>query len=353
MVYKMSVKIEKVFIESLFDNKNIDWKLKDVNVLVGKNGAGKTTILQLINAVILNNSKSDSLNFCESVSLYFKNEEAKDKSITLVNQSALKKHAKSIYISQEDYFNKIIENQLKDAMSKFEIKRKHSNNRVENFKISNFQTDFIDNFKNSIKKSILKDLENDENIEIFCNEKYKENSTNLSVEYISTINMSANSINNITKSDGKNTNFLDYEIREELNNLLKSKNTTNKRNLIDALNSMFSDSNKKVEIKNQDLLFTLENGKTIGYNSLSSGERQVIYIFIKVIKASINNSLILMDEPEISLHLSWQENLLTAIRKVNKNSQIIIVTHSPAIVMNGWMDSFVDIKDIFVEKEND
>jgi predicted ATP-dependent endonuclease of OLD family len=164
--------------------------------------------------------------------------------------------------------------------------------------------------------------------------------------------MSANSINNITKSDGKNTNFLDYEIREELNNLLKSKNTTNKRNLIDALNSMFSDSNKKVEIKNQDLLFTLENGKTIGYNSLSSGERQVIYIFIKVIKASINNSLILMDEPEISLHLSWQENLLTAIRKVNKNSQIIIVTHSPAIVMNGWMDSFIDIKDIFVEKEN-
>lgn len=56
-----------------------------------------------------------------------------------------------------------------------------------------------------------------------------------------------------------------------------------------------------------------------------------------------------MDEPEISLHLSWQESLLNHIRSVNDNSQIIIVTHSPAIVMNGWMDSFVDIKKIICE----
>ena len=56
-----------------------------------------------------------------------------------------------------------------------------------------------------------------------------------------------------------------------------------------------------------------------------------------------------MDEPEISLHLSWQEILLNHIRDVNNNSQIVIVTHSPAIVMNGWMNSFVDIKKIICE----
>lgn len=55
-----------------------------------------------------------------------------------------------------------------------------------------------------------------------------------------------------------------------------------------------------------------------------------------------------MDEPEISLHLAWQEKLISEIRKVNDKSQLIIVTHSPAIVMNGWMDSFIDINDIFV-----
>lgn len=56
-----------------------------------------------------------------------------------------------------------------------------------------------------------------------------------------------------------------------------------------------------------------------------------------------------MDEPEISLHLSWQEKLLAQIREINPNSQIIIVTHSPAIVMNGWLDCFVDIQDIIVK----
>lgn len=56
-----------------------------------------------------------------------------------------------------------------------------------------------------------------------------------------------------------------------------------------------------------------------------------------------------MDEPEISLHLSWQEKLISQIREVNRTSQLIIVTHSPAIVMNGWMDSFIDIKDIMIE----
>ena len=53
-----------------------------------------------------------------------------------------------------------------------------------------------------------------------------------------------------------------------------------------------------------------------------------------------------MDEPEISLHLEWQEKLLTEILKVNKDCQLIIVTHSPAMVMNGWIDSYIDIDNI-------
>ncbi|MGM8899297.1 MULTISPECIES: AAA family ATPase [unclassified Psychrobacter] len=93
----------------------------------------------------------------------------------------------------------------------------------------------------------------------------------------------------------------------------------------------------------------LSSGKAISYRSLSSGERQVVFIFLKIINGSVDNSLILMDEPEISLHLSWQEKLLTEITKLNDTSQIIIVTHSPAMVMNGWLDSFVDIKNITTE----
>ena len=94
-----------------------------------------------------------------------------------------------------------------------------------------------------------------------------------------------------------------------------------------------------------ELEFLFKNEK-LSFVNLSSGERQIIYTLLKVAIATKNNALILMDEPEISLHLSWQEKLITQIRTINPDSQLIIVTHSPAIVMNGWLDSFVDIQDI-------
>ncbi|ENE00249.1 AAA ATPase domain protein [Escherichia coli P0304799.3] len=53
-----------------------------------------------------------------------------------------------------------------------------------------------------------------------------------------------------------------------------------------------------------------------------------------------------MDEPEISLHLNWQEKLISTIKELNPWCQIIIVTHSPAIVMDGFMDCYVDMNEI-------
>ena len=115
------------------------------------------------------------------------------------------------------------------------------------------------------------------------------------------------------------------------------------------MNSLFQETKKKVDFVDDQLEIRLHNKSKLDYKKLSSGERQVIFIFLKVINGSVDNSLILMDEPEISLHLSWQEKLLSEIVKVNSNSQIIIVTHSPAVVMNGWLDSFVDITNITTE----
>ena len=54
----------------------------------------------------------------------------------------------------------------------------------------------------------------------------------------------------------------------------------------------------------------------------------------------------MLDEPEVSLHLSWQEKLISTIRDIHPQCQLIIVTHSPAMVMKGWMDKMIDIKDI-------
>ena len=81
--------------------------------------------------------------------------------------------------------------------------------------------------------------------------------------------------------------------------------------------------------------------------SLSHGERELLKIlFWTVALNQYPHSFIFLHNPETYLHLDWQENLLLTLRKLN--SQFFIKTHSPAIIMNGWNDIYIDMKDIIV-----
>ena len=58
--------------------------------------------------------------------------------------------------------------------------------------------------------------------------------------------------------------------------------------------------------------------------------------------------VLFMDEPEVSLHVDWQQQLIDLILGLNPNVQIILTTHSPAVIMNGWMDKVTEVSDIIV-----
>ena len=60
----------------------------------------------------------------------------------------------------------------------------------------------------------------------------------------------------------------------------------------------------------------------------------------------IRHYTLFMDEPEISLHVEWQQQLISLIRSLNPNVQIILTTHSPAVIMNGWLDAVTEVSDI-------
>ena len=53
-----------------------------------------------------------------------------------------------------------------------------------------------------------------------------------------------------------------------------------------------------------------------------------------------------MDEPEVSLHVEWQKRLIDILLEMNPNVQIILTTHSPAVIMNGWFDRVTEVSDI-------
>ena len=58
--------------------------------------------------------------------------------------------------------------------------------------------------------------------------------------------------------------------------------------------------------------------------------------------------VLFMDEPEVSLHVEWQKQLIDLILRLNPNVQIILTTHSPAVIMNGWVDKVTEVSDITV-----
>jgi len=94
------------------------------------------------------------------------------------------------------------------------------------------------------------------------------------------------------------------------------------------------------------LAFKMYDGQQIEIDNLSAGEKQLLLILLTVFLMDERPNVLLMDEPELSLHLSWQEKLVSTIRHMNSNCQLILTTHSPSIFVNGWQDRLVFIEDL-------
>ena len=79
-------------------------------------------------------------------------------------------------------------------------------------------------------------------------------------------------------------------------------------------------------------IFTDSSGKKFGINELSSGEKQLFLRTLAIKILEPENSIIMIDEPELSLHPKWQQKIVDVYRKIGKNNQIILATHSPHIL---------------------
>lgn len=90
------------------------------------------------------------------------------------------------------------------------------------------------------------------------------------------------------------------------------------------------------------------SSKHLRLSNLSSGEKQEIILFYELIFETNSELLLLIDEPEISLHIAWQKKFLNDLLSVVNNSklQVIVATHSPQIISNHW-DIQVDLGELY------
>ena len=106
------------------------------------------------------------------------------------------------------------------------------------------------------------------------------------------------------------------------------------------VNSIFVSMDLDVELiglsKDEDTVPIFRNieGKEFDISGLSSGEKQLFLRALSLKFLNVNNSIILIDEPEISLHPRWQRKIVNVYENIGENNQIIIATHSPHIIGN-------------------
>ena len=143
--------------------------------------------------------------------------------------------------------------------------------------------------------------------------------------------------------------FFDYRMRIVNYPDQREEVELNIEKLFQIINSFFNSTRKLIKVNPQTnkLVFTdLNSDSEISLDKLSSGEKQLLLILFKVFLKEQKPFVLLMDEPEISLHIEWQGKLIEAIRSLNPNCQIILATHSPSIFAKGWGDKIVFMEDI-------
>ena len=113
----------------------------------------------------------------------------------------------------------------------------------------------------------------------------------------------------------------------------------------DIIDDLFKETGKQIIRSENEIRFS-QLGEVLRPYQLSSGEKQMLAILLTVLVEDRKPYVLFMDETEVSLHFEWQKRLIELILKLNPNVQLIVATHSPAVIMNGWLDHVTEVTDI-------
>jgi predicted ATPase len=131
--------------------------------------------------------------------------------------------------------------------------------------------------------------------------------------------------------------------KAELNKINERKNL-----FISLVNECFAETGKTLSNDSTKLVFLKDNAIGIYPKELSSGEKQLLIILLTVLLERGEEYILMLDEPEISMHISWQYKLIDMILQLNPNVQIVLTTHSPMIFSDGWGDKAIHMEDITI-----
>jgi len=128
------------------------------------------------------------------------------------------------------------------------------------------------------------------------------------------------------------TERIDYIVDEWNESIKKRESIFRPRDtFLKIINAMMQRKTFTINDRNE-LQITTQSGKDLPIHRLSSGEKQLLIVLGEALLQEKQSWVYIADEPELSLHIRWQESLVENLRAINPNSQIIFATHSPDVV---------------------
>lgn len=305
--------IERIEIKGLWGKYDIDWTLDPkVNILIGINGSGKSTVLNLVENVF--HRKSSHIHLINEIDIIFN-------------------------IGNLSY--EILPENLSQQINKI------SDNTIEKL--------------DDIAKNVLKEIKKGKITHVFSGSLNDEVRNYQNLEKIATFEIEYQPLEAIQKLSNQyiKTN-LDWDLwklekdfqgyqSKILNRYRKEKreNVFEKSDLFtQIINQLFEKTNKVILVSEESDIHFKQGKEIISIYQLSSGEKQILIILLKVLLQDNQPYILLLDEPEISMHVTWQHSLIENIQKLNENCQLIIATHSPSLLGKVWHGKVVEMSEI-------
>lgn len=297
------MKIERVNLVNhpFFGDRKISFidsndNILDVIVFAGNNGSGKTTILKTMFDIL-----TDEKNNYDKCYLKVTSNKGlghpRDTLLMLKNLGKEENNKNIIYqynfnLNHVEYLstvNKIIDN---NDIQKPKIVYMPSDISFEKLSITEKNYEYEYKFRNIVDRELVKDVPN----------------------YLSSL-----IIDSLIKNEDLTAKEATEIVCNEINDIFSILE-------IDAKMTGLKKDGEKIP------LFKNSKGKEFDINGLSSGEKQLFLRALSLKMLNVNNSIILIDEPEISLHPKWQQKILKVYTSIGNNNQVIVATHSPHVV---------------------
>lgn len=316
--------ISSIEINGLFGDRDIRWNNlhQDVNILGGPNGSGKSIILKSCYELLSTGKVTDLkcirliesilIEFTNGWRIHWKRVEVNDFDELKVSPVGL--YAQAQFEDNRNNTNYLTSTQVFDGVSDYTFAR-----LSQLLKVS-----YINSFEQQIAEAVEISKRPDETrtkdstlLDAYIKEEWNRRNEIYNEAYAT--------IMDLLRKEGKVT----IERNSDIDDYFK---------LMRSCEVFFEYSAPF----NGQLIFFNKKREKILYTQLSTGEKQLLLLLLKVTNTQNKPAIFFMDEPDLGMHVDWKKKLLSEINRINPNIQLFVSTHAPSMV-TGWRECVKEI----------